>query len=441
MSHQLIGTKIGGRYEITRLLGEGGMAEVYAATQLVVNRHVAIKLMHRHLSNDSQFRARFEREAQAIAQLKHPHIIQFYDFDFDSSLRQYYMVIEYIDGPTLSDFMKATSSIPLRRSLQIIEDMAEALGYAHARQLQHRDIKPSNIMLDSNNRTILTDFGIAKIVQDTSQQLTASGAMVGTPAYISPEQASGIPGDHRSDIYSLGVVFYQLATGRLPYQGDTPIATILKHIKEIPPAPTSINPDLPLGVEAIILRCLAKEADDRYQNTAEMLAHLRDIGAAEADIDNIRTISGKVLGDDVFGTTPSRASRTANTYSSGEATYSLDPMMTITAPPPQRTMVFIGIGAVAIIALLTLGAFLFSTAGNSGEGPSAEGCLTILEEPLRGFRNASNESEVVILLSVGSEIMLIGEEGDYWEVQGPEDKTFWVEKSPLTLPPDCALAS
>lgn len=434
MSHQLIGTNIGGRYEIIRLLGEGGMAEVYEARQSVVNRQVAIKLMHRHLSSDSQFRARFEREAQAIAQLKHPHIIQFYDFDYDNELRQYYMVIEYIDGPTLSDFIKNTPSIPLRQAIQIIEDIADALGFAHARHMQHRDIKPSNIMLDSNNRTILTDFGIAKVVQDAAQQLTASGAMVGTPAYISPEQAAGIPGDHRSDIYSLGVVFYQLATGRLPYQGETPIATILKHIKEIPPPPSTFNPNLPLGVEAIILRCLAKDPEDRYQKTSDLLDHLRNIEAAGADIDNIRTISGKILNDDLFSTTPggSRTPRNtlANTYYAEEGY----PLHTETIQAPKTTKLFIGAGAVAIIALLTLGAVFFSIAGKDATLDAQ--CSVILDAELTGYGEPLPEGDTV-KLAASSEIVILGQEGDFWEIQVADEDILWAQKTELPLPSAC----
>lgn len=413
----LIGQKINGRYEIIRLLGQGGMAEVYEAHQALLDRKVAIKLMHRHLSSDAQFKARFEREAQAIASLKHAHIIQLYDFDFDPNLRQYFMAIEFIDGPTLGDYLLSVpNTLPLNQTLKIIEDLTDALGYAHANQMQHRDIKPSNIMLDKGSRTVLTDFGIAKIVQDSSQQLTASGAMIGTPAYLSPEQAAGLPGDHRSDIYSLGIVFFQLATGRLPYQGDTPIATILKHLKEIPPPPTSINPHLPMGVEAVILRCLAKDPVDRYQSMGDLLNHIRDLEAAAADLDNIRTISGKILPDNLL-------------LNSNNVITTTESMV---APP--KTRFFIAIGAVGIIALLSVGAFLFSTAGNQNSSME-DPCEIVLSEPITLFESPEsfNPNEL-ITLAPNIEIHIISAENDYWLVEWSEGEG-WIPQE--ELPAEC----
>ncbi|NJL92856.1 MAG: serine/threonine protein kinase [Anaerolineae bacterium] len=283
----LIGINLGGRYEIRRLLGQGGMAEVYEAYQPRLDRRVAVKLMHRHLSRDVQFQARFEREARAMARLKHPHIVQVYDFDRDPELDQFYMVIEYIDGPSLSDSLHAQGGmLPLAELLGVMEALAGALGYAHAEGMQHRDIKPSNVMLDRNQRVVLMDFGIAKLVQEGgAESLTASGAMIGTPAYMPPEQAGGTSGDHRSDLYSLGIMFYQLATGRLPYEAETPLGTIMKHLSEVPMPPSSLRADLPPGVEAIILRCMAKDPVDRYQNAEALLAQLRDLEIAGADLE------------------------------------------------------------------------------------------------------------------------------------------------------------
>jgi|GEM_PF-2445907 len=426
---ELIGRHIGGRYEITKLLGEGGMAEVYEAIQTKVNRHVAIKVLHRHLSNDEQFRTRFEREASAIANLKHPNIIQLYDFDLDDSLNQYYMVIEYVDGPTLNDLMKRTrSTLPLQQSLQIITDLANALGYAHEKGMQHRDIKPSNVMLDGGTRTILMDFGIAKLMEQSGQQLTASGAMIGTPAYISPEQAAGVPGDHRSDIYSLGIVFYQLATGRLPYQGETPIATILKHMKEPPLPPRQWNAELPAGVEAIILRCLAKDPDDRYDTIQDMLKHLSNLELAATDLDQIRTVSGKVLTDE-FLTTPT-------TYDSSANVQTITDTLTTSS---KQTNLFITAGAVAIIALLVLGAILFSTAGTANDIDTIVACQIVLDEPIQISDAPSSDANSVVV-DAQTTVTLLETDDDFILIR-TDDAEGWTLTDSVPIPDDCQLNS
>jgi serine/threonine protein kinase len=441
----LLGAKIAnGRYEVKHLLGEGGMAEVYEAFQPKLNRQVAIKLMHRHLSNDEQFKARFEREAMAIAQLKHPNIIQLYDFDLDPDLRQYFMVIEFIDGPTLGEYLKQIEGrLPLAQSVRIIDDLANALGYAHAAQMVHRDIKPSNIMLDRGTRTVLTDFGIAKIVQEAGQQLTASGAMVGTPAYISPEQAVGKPGDHRSDIYSLGVVFFQMVTGQLPYQGDTPIATILKHIKEPPPSPSKFNADLPIGVEAIILRCLAKDPRDRYQTTGDLLKHLRNLEVAASEIELTRTISGKVLDDSAFladTLTYTPTSSTAlNPVVAGLAGTQMTQTLTVA---PRRTTFLIGAGTIAIIALLTLGAFLFSTAGDASSSPtpgmSMPSCLVQINAGVEIYWEPNTNAELLIF-GQDDDVLVVGEQDGFWQVE-VAGQTAWIEQTDFRLPEECTVS-
>lgn len=413
----LIGRKIGGRYEIRRLLGEGGMAEVYEAHHPKLDRRVAIKLMHRHLSKDEQFEVRFQREAQAIARLKHPHIVQVYDFDVDDDLRQYYMVIEYIDGPTLGDYLKQQATpLPLREALRIIEDLTDALGYAHANQMIHRDIKPGNIMLDKGNRTVLTDFGIAKLMQEGGDQITASGAMVGTPAYMSPEHARGESGDHRADLYSLGVVFFQLVTGQLPYQGDTPISTILMHIKNAPPDPASLNPTLPAGVTSIILRCLAKNPDDRYQNAEGILRHLRNLDSAASELEKSRILSSKTWDNTPVSHTPTA-----------------DKLTDTLANTPRRTSLLIGIGAVAIIVLLALGAVLFSTAETNGN--TDENCLIALEENMRVFTAPESTQEVQFPLG---EVELVERQGDYVKIEN-DDEQGWLTADSVEIPIECNL--
>ena len=276
-----IGRVIGGRYEIIDFLGSGGMAEVYKARHLQLDRLVAFKLMHSFLAEDEQFRERFEREARAVARLRHPNIVQVYDFDYAAEGRLYYMVMEFIDGPTLrqrlDDLAKQGQALPLDEAVRITVEVGQALAYAYHREgMIHRDVKPANVMIDADGRVVLTDFGIAKIVGGGAT-LTASGVMMGTPSYMAPEQGLGQSGDHRADIYSLGVMLYQLATGKLPYEADTPLAVVLKHVNDPLPPPTAIKPDLPRGLELVIYRAMAKSPNERYQSVNQMIEHLQDL--------------------------------------------------------------------------------------------------------------------------------------------------------------------
>jgi serine/threonine-protein kinase len=260
------------------------MAEVYRAYHVSLDRYVAIKVLHAFLADDPEFKIRFENEARNIARLKHPHIIQVYDFENDPENESYFMVMELIDGPTLKDVLAAQAErgelMPLGEAIRIIREAAGALAYAHSQKMIHRDVKPANLMLDRENRVILTDFGIAKIV--TGAQFTSSGGMVGTPAYMAPEQGIGDAGDERSDLYSLGVIFFQLVTGRLPYDADTPLAIILKHLNAPVPSACDFNPDVPEAVDAVLQRLLAKEPAARYQNANALIADLERVERGEA---------------------------------------------------------------------------------------------------------------------------------------------------------------
>jgi len=265
-----------GKYEIIDRIGRGGMAEVYRGYHEALDRYVAIKLLHPFLADDPEFKERFEREARNIARLKHPNIVQVYDFEYDVEGESFYMVMEFINGPTLKDRLfdlnTAGERFPLDEAIYIVKSAARALAYAHQHNMIHRDVKPANLMLDEDGRVVLTDFGIAKIV--TGSLYTSSGGMIGTPAYMSPEQGLGEAGDERSDIYSLGVILFQLATGRLPYDADTPLAIILKHVNEPLPRPGDFAPDIPEGLEVVICKALEKEPETRYQTAWEFAQDL-----------------------------------------------------------------------------------------------------------------------------------------------------------------------
>ncbi len=255
---ELIGRQIG-QYEIVRELGRGGMATVYLANQINMARQVAIKILPREFLHDPQFIQRFKREVQLIAELEHPHILPVYDFGEHDRIP--YIVMRYLGGGSLLDML--SQGLPPLADLQHpIEQVCNALDFAHAEGIIHRDLKPSNIMLDERGNAYLSDFGIAQIMQDAGR-LTGS-AVIGTPAYMSPEQAEGRPLDARSDVYALGVVLFEMVTGREPFQADTPMAMLLKQITEPMPSPRMYRPDLPTSVEQVILRATLKDPAGRY---------------------------------------------------------------------------------------------------------------------------------------------------------------------------------
>lgn len=269
----LIGQTLGG-YRITAQIGKGGMASVFKAYQPSLERYVAIKVMPAYYAEqDESFLKRFQREAKAIASLRHPNILIVLDYGEQDGIT--YIVMEYVESGTLTDLMGRP--LPADRMATLIEQVAAALDYAHQSGVVHRDIKPSNILLPKPDWPLLTDFGLAKIVGGS--QLTQSGTIAGTPAYMSPEQGRGDQIDARSDIYSLGIVLYEMATGAVPFQAETPMAVVVKHIIDPLPLPRTRNPDLPEGIERVILKALAKEPDDRYQQAGQLAAALNEAAA------------------------------------------------------------------------------------------------------------------------------------------------------------------
>ena len=264
-----------GKFQLIGKLGSGGMAQVYEAIHPQLNRRIAIKVIHNFLAEDSTFLARFQREAQSVAALRHPHIVQVYDFDITPD-NQSYMVMEFIDGRNLRDHLQILHDqgkhLPLDEAFTIVHQVGNALAYAHRQGMIHRDVKPANIMINQEGQAILTDFGLAKILAGSRH--TDTGALVGTPAYMAPEQCQGELGDGRADLYALGIILYELVTGRPPFIAETLLGLITQQVNEPPPSPLTFNPTLPPWLEAIILKALAKNPADRYQSVEALLAAL-----------------------------------------------------------------------------------------------------------------------------------------------------------------------
>jgi serine/threonine-protein kinase len=260
-----VGEKIGS-YEIIEKLGQGGMATVYKAYQPTLDRYVAVKVLHPALKEDGNFRDRFEREAKLVARLRHQNIMAVYDYNTEGE--NPYLVMDFIEGDTLKARLKE-GSLGIAMITHIVSSIGSALEYAHAQGLLHRDIKPSNIMIDHAGQVFLTDFGLARMAQ-ASESTLSRDMMLGTPQYISPEQAMGDHNlDARTDIYSMGVVIYELVVGRVPYSADTPYAIVHDHIYTPLPLPTLVNPQVPEQIEAFLLKALAKDRRDRYGTIKE----------------------------------------------------------------------------------------------------------------------------------------------------------------------------
>src|SRR3954466_13601013 len=297
----LVGMQLNGRYRLDAQIGAGGMSTVYRAFDATLERRVAIKLMHREIASDSDQLERFRREARSVAQLSHPHIVGVIDAGEDDG--RPYIVFEYVEGETLKDRIRRMGPLPIDEAVAYAIEIARALGAAHARGIVHRDIKPQNVLIDEEGTAKVTDFGIARSLDD--EGLTADGRVLGTTDYVSPEQALGHDGNGQSDIYSLGVVLYEMPTGDVPFHGENQVSVAMKHVREDLPDIQQERPELSATLAAVLDRMTDKNLDDRYGDVPSLVADLEETLAIEA----ARTGTSTGEATAVIRTLPARARR------------------------------------------------------------------------------------------------------------------------------------
>jgi serine/threonine-protein kinase len=290
----MIGTTIGGRYRLDAIVGRGGMSTVYRAFDTVLERPVAIKMMHREIATDSDQLERFRREARSVAQLNHPHVVTVIDAGEEPSedpvheggaavateVGTPYIVLEFVDGVTLKQLIREGGPLEIPQAIAYAIEIARALGAAHERQIVHRDVKPHNVLISEEGGAKITDFGIARTL--TEEGLTMAGRVLGTTDYVSPEQALGQPVTGQSDLYSLGVVLFEMITGDVPFHGDSPVAVAMKHVREQVPDVLTLRPELSAATATVIDRALSKDLEHRYEDAAGMVAELEEALALEA---------------------------------------------------------------------------------------------------------------------------------------------------------------
>jgi serine/threonine-protein kinase len=388
---------LGDRYEIGEVIGRGGMAEVHEGKDLRLGRRVAVKILRPDLARDPSFQARFRREAQSAASLNHPNIVAVYDTGEDVLTSEAgervivpYIVMEYVDGMTLRQLLASGRRLLPERALEITAGVLAALDYAHRHGIVHRDIKPANVMLTRTGDVKVMDFGIARAMNDTGHTMTATSAVMGTAQYLSPEQARGEVVDARSDLYSTGVLLYELLTGRPPFTGDSPVSIAYQHVSEMPLPPSQVDPGVSPEIDSVVLQALAKRTDDRYQTAADF----------RADVE--RAIAGAPVTAAVPAITLDRTQMMPAVDAAAAARY--EPMYDQARPRRRRGFGFwalslVGIVA-AIIGALYIGTFVFGGSSvQQVQVPSLEGLTveaataTLQQYELRLGAQASTISE------------------------------------------------
>ncbi|MEX2279013.1 MAG: Stk1 family PASTA domain-containing Ser/Thr kinase, partial [Acidimicrobiia bacterium] len=338
------------RYQLVAHLARGGMADVYHGHDRLLNRKVAVKVLHSQFSNDEAFVKRFRKEAQAAANLTHPNIVGIYDWGQLGNV--YFIVMELVEGRSLREVLRSEGTLLPRRAVEIAADVAAALSVAHRAGLVHRDIKPGNILLSPDGTVKVTDFGIAR-AWDDSQELTKTGAVMGTATYFSPEQAQGSTADERSDVYSVGVVLYEMLAGAPPFRGDNPMAVAYQHVSRTAAAPSTLNPDVPESLDGIVMTAMAKDPESRYQTAEEMR---QDLWAALQGKTPSASTPVPATVAAMTGASDDEAATRMMTRAVPPATAPPDQGYRVLEEPPSSNLAFV-VGTFAL--LITLGVLVF----------------------------------------------------------------------------------
>lgn len=342
------GKRYGGRYEVQGSIASGGMAEVFVARDSMLDRLVALKLMHAEFARNDAFIERFRREAQAAASLNDPRIVAIYDWGSDAGT--YFIVMEYVEGSTLAEIIRASGPLPITKSAKIAIEVLGGLGLAHQKGIVHRDVKPANIAITVGAQIKVMDFGIARAAHDGAMTVTQTGMVIGTASYFSPEQAQGKPVDARSDVYSVGIVLYEMLTGSVPFKGESPVAVAYKHVTEDPTPPRALAEDIPPALEAVVMKAISKNPDNRYQTAAEMALDLERVLLGEqVEATPVMSSSERTA---MMGAPPATADRPDYYYAAPEPTSVL-----ASGPPPRRAPAARGLakGLVALALLVAVG--------------------------------------------------------------------------------------
>ena len=347
------------RYEIQRGIARGGMAEVYLARDQLLDRPVAVKVLFPEFARDPSFVERFRREAQSAANLNHPNIVGIYDWGQEQGT--YFIVMEYVRGRSIREVVQANGAFTPRRTAQIGAEIAGALEFAHRNGVIHRDVKPGNVLLTAESDVKVTDFGIARA--STGDALTQTGAVMGTAAYLSPEQAQGLSVDGRSDVYSLGVVLYEMVTGAAPFRGESPVAVAYKQVRENPDPPSMHAPDVPPDLEHIILAAMSKDADSRYQTADELRTDLLRFLRGEPPL--AAPVTAMLAGE-------TAAAEAAPTQIAPAVTPMGDVDHDKEARRKRTGAIVAGVIGFALIAAVIIGLVAFGASGGGGGGPTAE---------------------------------------------------------------------
>ena len=414
---------LGGRYEIVRHLARGGMAEVYVAEDQLLNRVVALKLLFPELARDEAFVERFRREARAAASLNHHNIVSVYDFGGDED--SWFIVMEYVEGLTLRDIIRQNGPMDPARAAELASEVAAALAAAHAQGIVHRDVKPANVLIAADTGTVkVADFGIARAA-NVRQGLTMPGTVLGTASYLSPEQAQGAEVDHRSDIYSLGMVLWEMLTGKAPFTGDSPVAIAYQQLSQTAPPPSTHNPRVPPALDAVVMKAMSKDPAARQASAEELRSDLLDIDRAVGDPDATAAIVSPVtaVGD---STTVMAGSSTSVLPPAAQERYvERVPAGPVPADVYRRRRAAV-IGALALLALVVI-AILVLSSGDDDRGtvavPSVVGLsvadatrslddaglkaqVTERDSPLAANQVADQDPDAGVMISRGATVTL-----------------------------------